>query len=487
MRLNEFASGDSGGGSKFISWKNFIEQLKEILAKDFDVKESIIKDTIKAKFIPHDPMEFGPTMLYSYYERRAGRDGGAVGTRGAIQVGQYFPSTRAGESQLLTGFSILKGHPFERHFDLTFENLYKIANIIKGNTKGAYQMQSQGVAEGSEKEGLVSEFLKSISPKELKYYSIRDNCGPAALHMKDWAKTQGIDLKRHDGYFVADNVVYDKLDFTKEMKRDFLKQGLDFNNPTARKEFIESNPEYSEEWKKVPHYWLQDNQGNIYDPTGYIQFIKTGLSSDLDSWRYMDVKSVAEATGDEEFDTMLSKITSPTAVNAQNREDTVNELIRTYFWHKRRADLGPEKTHEHGHEKIVLKILKKLNRMGIDLAKVDPVKLKMIKSQVYEQGVAEGAPQPGKSSGKPISWMDPGKIVTKYLTLNEILKSIPGIPYYNDVVGDRDKKDFTWGVTKRVIQYAKELIIRPDSYKNWPPIIVLDGKLLDGAHRISTM
>jgi hypothetical protein len=83
--------------------------------------------------------------------------------------------------------------------------------------------------------------------------------------------------------------------------------------------------------------------------------------------------------------------------------------------------------------------------------------------------------------------MDPGKIVTKYLTLNEILKSIPGIPYYNDVVGDRDKKDFTWGVTKRVIQYAKELIIRPDSYKNWPPIIVLDGKLQDGAHRISTM
>lgn len=106
--------------------------------------------------------------------------------------------------------------------------------------------------------------------------------------------------------------------------------------------------------------------------------------------KIMRDKGVAEATGDEEFDTMLSKITSPTAVNVQNREDTVNELIRTYFWHKRRADLGPEKTHEHGHEKIVLKILKKLNRMGIDLAKVDPVKLKMIKSQVYEQGVAEG-------------------------------------------------------------------------------------------------
>jgi hypothetical protein len=104
-----------------------------------------------------------------------------------------------------------------------------------------------------------------------------------------------------------------------------------------------------------------------------------------------------------------------------------------------------------------------------------------------QQGVAEGVPQPGKSSGKPISWIDPTKVATEYLTLDEILKSIPGIPYYNNVVDDRDKKDFTWGVTKRVIQYAKELIIRPDSYKNWPPIIVLDGKLQDGAHRISTI
>jgi hypothetical protein len=103
------------------------------------------------------------------------------------------------------------------------------------------------------------------------------------------------------------------------------------------------------------------------------------------------------------------------------------------------------------------------------------------------QGVAEGVPQPGKSSGKPISWIDPTKVVTEYLTLDEILESIPGIPYYNNVVDDRDKKDFTWGVTKRVIQYAKELIIRPDSYKKWPPIIVLDGKLQDGAHRISTI
>ena len=134
---------------------------------------------------------------------------------------------------------------------------------------------------------LVSEFLQSISPKELRQYSIRDNCGPAALHMMSWAKQKGLELTRFGGYFVADNVVYDKADFTKEMKREFVKQGLDFNDPTVRKQFIESNPNYSEEWKKIPHYWLQDKQSNVYDPSGYIQFIKTGLAQDLDKSRYL--------------------------------------------------------------------------------------------------------------------------------------------------------------------------------------------------------
>lgn len=107
--------------------------------------------------------------------------------------------------------------------------------------------------------------------------------------------------------------------------------------------------------------------------------------------------------------------------------------------------------------------------------------------QIKEQSVTEGVPQPGKSSGKPISWISPERVITKYLTLNEILNSVQGIPYYNEVVKDRDAKDFTWGVTKKVLEYARELIIRPDAYKNWPPIIVVDGKLQDGAHRISTI
>jgi hypothetical protein len=104
-----------------------------------------------------------------------------------------------------------------------------------------------------------------------------------------------------------------------------------------------------------------------------------------------------------------------------------------------------------------------------------------------QQDVQEGVPQPGKSSGKPISWISPERVITKYLTLNEILNSVQGIPYYNEVVKDRDAKDFSWGVTKKVLEYARELIIHPDAYKSWPPIIVVDGKLQDGAHRISTI
>jgi hypothetical protein len=155
-KLNEFAPDEGGGSRKFIPWPEFIDAVKQIVGKDFSCKENVVKSTIKARFVPHDPMEYGPTMLYSYYETRAGgRNKGAVSTRGSIQVGKYFDkgsyfnsSDPDIQNQLLTSFSLLKGHPFERHFDLTFDNIYKIANIIMDNTEGAYQMQpQQGVAE----------------------------------------------------------------------------------------------------------------------------------------------------------------------------------------------------------------------------------------------------------------------------------------------------------------------------------------------------
>ena len=117
-------------------------------------------------------------------------------------------------------------------------------------------------------------------------YARRDNCGPACIAMEYWAKrTYNIDLTRIRGYFVADKVVYDKADFTPEMKHEFMQSGLDFNQPAVRRRWIESS-KYAEEWKKIPHYWLVDAQNNIYDPVGQAQLIDSGLATDLNNNRY---------------------------------------------------------------------------------------------------------------------------------------------------------------------------------------------------------
>jgi hypothetical protein len=161
-KLDEFAPDDGDESRKFIPWNEFVDQLKQILHKDFDCKESINMDVIKAKFVPYDPMEYGPTMLYSYYERRAGRKG-ANGVRGQIQVGNFFKGSKPGDNQLMTGFHLLKGTEFERYFDLTFDNLYKIARIIQGNTQGRLESQ-QGVAEaGSEEINEGSQIERKIA------------------------------------------------------------------------------------------------------------------------------------------------------------------------------------------------------------------------------------------------------------------------------------------------------------------------------------
>ena len=129
---------------------------------------------------------------------------------------------------------------------------------------------------------LVDKFLKSTGGK----YGKRDQCGPACLDFIDWAKKQGIELKRVRGEFVADQVVSAKADFTPEMKKEFAQSGLDWNSAADRKAWIEQS-KYAEEWKRVPHYWTVDKDGNIHDPSGYQQLVKTGLAKDLDPSRYI--------------------------------------------------------------------------------------------------------------------------------------------------------------------------------------------------------
>ena len=101
--------------------------------------------------------------------------------------------------------------------------------------------------------------------------------------------------------------------------------------------------------------------------------------------------------------------------------------------------------------------------------------------------VWEDVPQPGPSSGAPKQFGPEATIVTKQMTAKEIISSVPGVPYYNNVVDDWDAKDYSWGVTKKVIEYATYLKDHPESLAKLPPVLVLNGKFEDGAHRLSAV
>ena len=127
---------------------------------------------------------------------------------------------------------------------------------------------------------------KFTTAKQCTIYGKRDNCGPAALDFISWAKSKGIkDLKRINGYFKADIPVSSKKDFTREMKQEFLSDGRNWDSAKERFEWI-SNSQYAEQWKYIPHYWVEDSNNKIYDPVGQLQFIDTCYAKDLNSNRY---------------------------------------------------------------------------------------------------------------------------------------------------------------------------------------------------------
>jgi hypothetical protein len=106
----------------------------------------------------------------------------------------------------------------------------------------------------------------------------------------------------------------------------------------------------------------------------------------------------------------------------------------------------------------------------------------------YSEIISEASvPQSGDSSGAPTEFGDDVKVETRQMTAKEIIASIPRVPYYNNVIDDWDAKDYSWGVTKKVIEYATYLKQHPESLSQLPPIQVLDGKFKDGAHRVSAI
>lgn len=116
-------------------------------------------------------------------------------------------------------------------------------------------------------------------------YGIRDNCGIAASDLVLFFEKHNVFSERVFGYFNCDIPVHDKLDFTSQMKIDFLKQGLNFSSKEARLNWIMASSYYSE-WLKCPHYWVEVS-GQIFDPSGVAQFVDSGLSKDVEAWRYL--------------------------------------------------------------------------------------------------------------------------------------------------------------------------------------------------------
>ena len=103
--------------------------------------------------------------------------------------------------------------------------------------------------------------------------------------------------------------------------------------------------------------------------------------------------------------------------------------------------------------------------------------------------INENVPQPGISSGKAISDEEKEGMEkhTEQLTVNELINMLDHIPYYKEVLQDVLNDDYSWGVTKKVMEYANYLKDNPDSIYNLPPIVIVNGKLQDGAHRISAI
>jgi hypothetical protein len=136
-------------------------------------------------------------------------------------------------------------------------------------------------------------------------------------------------------------------------------------------------------------------------------------------------------------------------------------------------------------EKYALAYLASLKPYPVNL---DDYKFPELLIPRKEQGVAEGVPQPGPSSGAPKQFGSDAKIQTRKMTVGQIISSIPGVPYYNNVVDDWDAKDYhSWNVTEKAIEYAEYFKKHPESLAQLDPIIVLNGKFEDGAHRVSAI
>lgn len=144
--INEFTPTEKperdDGQPQFMAWEDFIAAVANLTKSSFDVKvghktKKLDKKQAVAKFIPHDPYEHGPVMLYAYKDSRPPH---RIGIRAHMQVGTY---TISSHNKPLTQYQIPKNNM--QAVNMTPVNATMVAHAIMQNTAGALK---DGVAEG---------------------------------------------------------------------------------------------------------------------------------------------------------------------------------------------------------------------------------------------------------------------------------------------------------------------------------------------------
>ena len=135
--VKEFAADEQpergDGRPEFMEWQDFIAAVANLTKSAFDAKvgfmnKKLDKKQAVAKFIPHDPYEHGPVMLYAYKDSRPPH---RIGIKANIQVGTY---TKSGE-QTITQYKIPTNNL--RSVNMTPANATMVAHAIMKNTAGA--------------------------------------------------------------------------------------------------------------------------------------------------------------------------------------------------------------------------------------------------------------------------------------------------------------------------------------------------------------
>jgi hypothetical protein len=153
---------DDDGKPQFMEWQDFIAAVANLTKSSFDVKpgfknKKLEKTQAVAKFIPHDPYEHGPVMLYAFKDRRPPF---RIGIRAHMQVGTYTKH----KDQILTQYQIPKNNL--REVDMTPANATMVAHAIMKNTGGALKTDMDEAADAAQQAAIAIAKKKAHKVRE---------------------------------------------------------------------------------------------------------------------------------------------------------------------------------------------------------------------------------------------------------------------------------------------------------------------------------